>query len=402
MRVVGLLTVIVLFAVLACSEKRKNLQDNRISIGIKDSLHSEILNENREIWIYQPANLLPGEKCPVVYLLDGGWHFHSVTGMIDNLIDNSLVPNMIVIAILNTDRARDLTPTHSMKQTDGTDRDDFKTTGGAEDFTRFIEKELMPYVESKYPVAPYKMLIGHSFGGLFAMNTLVYRPQLFNAYVAIDPSMWWDNRNLLQKMDSALTHGKYPGRILHLSIANTMTKGMDTLRVAQDTSSANKHIRSILELAKLTSKSNKNGLVSRWKYYDQDDHGSVPFIAEYDAFRFIFDYFKPEGNWRDFTPASLTEHFSKVSEKLGYTMLPPEGQVDNIIYFYIGAKKLDKASEFLALNEKNYPESPGLPQTQGELFLAKGDTIRALEYFDKALAMRENSYLRKRVGDLRK
>ncbi len=402
MRTLYFSAVVILFTAFACSQKEENSHDNQISIGTKDSLYSKVLNENREIWVYQPPDLKPGEKCPVVYLLDGNWHFHAVSGMIDKLADNSLVPRMILIGILNTDRSRDLTPTHSAKMVDGTTPDFLKTTGGGEVFTTFVEKELMPYVESKYQVAPYKVLIGHSFGGLFAMNTLIHHPQMFNAYVSIDPSMWWDGRRLLQQADSALRAGKYPGRMLYLSVANTMEPGMDTVRVAKDTSNVHEHIRAIFELAKVTSRSGASGLVSQWKYYDADDHGSVPFISEYDAFRFIFSYFKSRGNWRDQTPADITKHFEMVSEKLGYEMLPPEDMVENIVYSCLGAKKLDKAMEFFELNRKNYPGSAGVLQTEGELFLVKGDTAKAIDLFEQAIAKRDNFYLRNRLKDLKK
>jgi len=83
---------------------------------------------------------------------------------------------MIVVAIPNTDRSRDLTPTHSLLLPDGTTQDFLKTTGGAEAFTTFLEKELIPYVESHYPTAPHRMLVGHSFGGLFTINALINHP----------------------------------------------------------------------------------------------------------------------------------------------------------------------------------------------------------------------------------
>jgi predicted alpha/beta superfamily hydrolase len=386
----------------SCSEKKENSRDNRIVIGATDSLHSQILNETRKIWVYIPDGLQPGEKCPVIYLLDGDWHFHSLTGMVSQLVNNSLIPNTIVIGIPNTNRSRDLTPTHSVKMADGSRPDFLKTTGGGENFTKFIEQELMPYVESKYQVAPYKILIGHSFGGLFAINTLVHHPQLFNAYVSIDPSMWWDDRKLLHQTDSLLKTNKFPGRILYLSVANTMKPGMDTLKVKTDTASTHEHIRSILALAKLTSARSSNGLNSKWKYYDADDHGSVPFISEYDALRFIFDYYKPAGDFRDFTPETLSAHYKNVSERLGYEMLPPEGNVDNIGYFFLRGKKLDQAIVFFEMNLKNYPASASAPDSMGDLYIAKGDTVTAIEFYRKSLAIQEREHTRKKLDALAK
>ena len=385
----------------ACTEK-KTAPDHKIAIGVMDSLHSTILNENRKIWVYQPADLKPDEKCPVVYLLDGDWHFHSVSGMIDQLVGNSLMPRTILIAIPNTDRSRDLTPTNSLELPDGSKPDFLKSTGGGENFTKFIETELMPWVESKYHTAPYKILVGHSFGGLFAINTLVHHPKLFNAYVSIDPSMWWDDRKLLGQTDSALQAGDFSGRTLYMSMANTMIKGMDTVRVAADTASTHNHIRSIIALGKLISRKTKNGLNAQWKYYDKDDHGSVPFISEYDAFRFIFDYYKLPGDFNDATPETYTEHFKMISSRLGYEVLPPQSDIGDICYYYIREKKLDKAQAFLDLNAKNYPGSPGVLRYQGDIFVSKGDTAKAIDFYNQSLAKRDDPEVKGKIEALKK
>ena len=98
----------------------------------------------------------------------------------------------------------------------------FKTSGGGEKFISFIERELMPHVDSLYPTAPYRMLIGHSLGGLTVMNTLIHHTNLFKSYVAIDPAMSWDNQKLLKETKKALANNTYSGISLFLGIANTM------------------------------------------------------------------------------------------------------------------------------------------------------------------------------------
>lgn len=153
---------------------------------------------------------------------------------------------MVVVAILNTDRTRDLTPTHVL---DGI-YSRYETSGGAENFTAFIGKELMPYIETHYPVAPYRTLIGHSFGGLFVINTLIHHTDMFSAYIAIDPSLWWDDQKLMKQAEHALGENRFKNKSLYFAIANTMTPGMDTMRVIHDTSVRMLHIRSNLLFAK--------------------------------------------------------------------------------------------------------------------------------------------------------
>src|SRR3712207_3662198 len=102
------------------------------------------------------------------------------------------MPEMIVVGISNTDRTRDLTPTRVARLPDNPNAG-FPTSGGADKFLKFIETELIPMVESKYRTQPYRALAGHSLGGLFAVHTLVTKPELFNSYIAVSPSLQWDN-----------------------------------------------------------------------------------------------------------------------------------------------------------------------------------------------------------------
>ena len=189
-------------------------KDNKIVIGEVDSVYSNILGEQRKIWVYSPA-MHPemndsADRYPVIYLLDGDSHFESVVGMIRQLSEingNTNFPKMIVVAIPNTNRTRDLTPTHIQSDLPMMDSNFSKTTGGGENFISFIEKELMPHIDSVYPVQPYRVLIGHSFGGLAVMDALTNHADLFNAYIAIDPSMWYDKERFLQTTKEKLaTH----------------------------------------------------------------------------------------------------------------------------------------------------------------------------------------------------
>jgi len=143
--------------------------NNKIVIGKIDSVYSTTLKENRKIWVYTP-NDDPGNKqhYPVLYLLDGEGHFQSVAGMIQQLSQvngNTIVPEMIIVGIPNTDRTRDLTPTHITSDLPMMDSGFSKNTGGGENFAAFLEKELIPYIDSKYQTQPFRLLVGHSFGG---------------------------------------------------------------------------------------------------------------------------------------------------------------------------------------------------------------------------------------------
>ncbi len=115
------------------------------------------------------------------------------------------MPEMVVVGISNgKNRLRDLT-TSTIETKYGLPFNE--ENGEAESFSNFIEKELIPYIENKYPVTNFRTLIGHSYGGLFAIYTLLKHSQLFANYLAIDPSLDWDGQKLLNEAKGLLaTH----------------------------------------------------------------------------------------------------------------------------------------------------------------------------------------------------
>jgi hypothetical protein len=307
---------------------------------------------------------------------------------------NTICPEMIVVGIPNTDRTRDLTPTHIISDPPFADSTFSKTSGGGEKFIAFIEKELIPHIDSIYPAQPYRMLIGHSLGGLTVMNAFVHHTKLFNAYVSIDPSMWWDNKKLLIETKNALATRDFKGTSLFLGIANTMPDGMDTLKARTDTTLDTRHIRAILELSSYLNGSKKNALKSKSKYYGSDDHGSVPLIAEYDALHFIFDFYpmkltKDENMVMNKDVVSKIEkHYEDVSKQLGYKVKLPESMVNSMGYQKLTSKNFEMAEYLFKLNIANYPESANTYDSLGDLYDAKGDKENAILNYKKALLIK--------------
>ncbi len=343
-----------LIVVFLCSCKHPDSGD--IDIGKTEHLHSNILGEDRKFFVHVPDNDL-SRHYPVVYLLDGDAHFSSVTGMIDQISEsngNTACPPMIVVGIPNTVRMRDLTPTRGKDS----------LSGGGEAFTSFLEKELIPYIDAHYPTAPYRMLIGHSLGGLMVMNTLVHHTSLFNAYIAIDPSMWWDKQHLLKECDTAFIPDRFKGRTLYLGIANTMPTDLDTSRVRRDTTEATIHIRSILQLTDILRRNGQDGLRWSYAYHPDDNHGLVPLITEYEGLRFIFDYYYYPQESQLFSGGisdadailSLKNHFAIISERMGYLVMPPKDFVNQLAQGMERNGMKNRAMAFLSLNAANYPE----------------------------------------------
>ena len=404
-----LLTALIL---VSCQNKEaaKNTEpgNSNLIIGKTDSLRSEILDETRNIWVHVPdeaAGAIFGQTSyPVLYLLDGPGHFHAVTGMLKNLGDNGIVPRMVVVGIPNTDRTRDLTPTH-LDVMFG-DSAFARTSGGGAKFMDFVEKELIPYVEGKYPVTSYRTFVGHSFGGLSAVYSLLSRPHLFSNYVAIDPSLWWDDWRMVQWADSIFKDESMRGKALYIGVANTMEQGMEIDRVLRDTARSSNHIRSILTFINQAETEKSSGLNFGWKYYADDDHGSVPLITEYDAFRFLFPWYRLKGMNEFYQEdaektvqeliTKLDDHYSRISEHFGYQVLPPESEVNSLGYNLLNANS-DMAKAMFELNIKNYPGSANVYDSMGDYQLSQSDTLQAVEYFRKALELGDNPITKQKL-----
>lgn len=329
-----------------------------ITIGRVDSVWSATLQEQRRILIYTPPSYedttyLP-QRYPVLFLLDGDAHFHSVTGLLQILGTGVnatfVVPEMIVVAIPNTDRTRDLTPTRTEKDPQGKPQPFLKTSGGMPRFFDFLRTELIPHVERNYRTAPYRIFVGHSLGGITTINALYTIPDVFNAYVAIDPSLWWDDRLLLKQARERVSKPGLGGRTLFVGQANTISP--------DDTSANNVHHSAIMQFNSVMESYNRSGLRYAYRYYPADDHGSVPLIAEYDALRFIFDGYRVSLQQAMERPEYLTEHFDRVSTRLGYRVRPPERMIDLLGQLQLRQMQdTAKAVALLELNARLYPDS---------------------------------------------
>ncbi len=362
-----------------------NLAKN-LTIGVVDSIWSGTLKEQRRYLVYTPPSYNDStyspQKYPVLYLLDGDAHFHSVTGLLQILgtgVNGTyVVPEMIVVAIPNTDRTRDLTPTHVEKDPQGKPQPFLKTSGGMPNFFKFLQTELIPKIDGGYRTAPFRVFVGHSLGGITTINALYTIPETFNAYVAIDPSLWYDDRVLLKKAKDIVSKpAAFAGRALFVGQANTIN--------ADDTTT-NVHFSSIVQFNGVLEGYNQSGLRYAYKYYPSDDHGSVPMIAEYDALRFIFAPYKLDFAKGLSQPSYVAQHFKEVSDFLGYQVLPPERMVDFLGHIAL-TRDTTKAIEFFEMNAQAYPSSAKVYDALGDGWMAKRDYEKAIGFYEKSIAL---------------
>ncbi len=266
--------------ILSCPIFQKTVAQQTITIGTQHTLFSKILNEERAYWIYVPETE-PGKQYPVLYLLDGDVFFHSVVGF-TRLFASSKVSTLtpcIVVAVLNTDRERDMTPTASTALRDGTLASNAQPKGGgAELFYRFLMEELRPEIEKGKPFNGQNMLVGHSYAALFTMHVLLSHPEAFQTYIAIDPSLWWDQGYIMGKAETIAQQTDYTGRQLYVAFG---TKPRPDKVLINNTI-----MNTFLEI--IIPQMQHRNLRVMWRKFETETHGTIAIPGFYDALKSLF------------------------------------------------------------------------------------------------------------------
>ncbi len=192
--------VLILSNFLVAQNKTRIVKENPLVIGEKVKIHSKILNENRILNIYLPNGYTKDsiKEYPVIYLLDGSIDedFIHILGLVQfgSFSWINMIPETIVVGISNIDRKRDYTFHTNDKKL----KKEFPTAGKSKLFIDFMEKELQPFIDNNYNTNTIKTLIGQSLGGLLATEVLFKKPNLFDNYIIVSPSLWWDNESLFK------------------------------------------------------------------------------------------------------------------------------------------------------------------------------------------------------------
>lgn len=208
--------LLVLLQIPCSGQESETLISESIEIGKKYKFYSEVLDEEMEIWVRLPNGYNTiDSQFPVIYLLDGPAFFNYMSGLLNELEQRG-VPKSIVVGIRSNDRNRDFTP-------ETNDKDEAKyspSSGGADDFKDMLEADLFPFMRESFSVNGFRTLVGHSLGGLFAIYALATEPQLFNAYLAISPSIWWNDQAVVDSLESKLENNPDLHALLYMSVGN--------------------------------------------------------------------------------------------------------------------------------------------------------------------------------------
>jgi predicted alpha/beta superfamily hydrolase len=262
-----------------------------IVLGASHALRSSALGEERRLNVRLPSGYAASQerRYPVLYVLDGGVEqdFVHVAGLAQHGTVSGTFDAFIVVGIETRNRIRELTTPAQDERYQTFYRAngqpvEFANGGGAEAFRRHIAEEVIPWVEANYRTDGRRTLIGESLAGLFVVDTMLRRANLFHDYIAVSPSLWWNREELGRAAPRLLAAQNYEGRRLYITMASeggTMQRGLDSLLAALRTRAAG---------------------ALRWVHVDRrnsEHHGSIYHAAALDSLRTLYP--KP---WRPGTP----------------------------------------------------------------------------------------------------
>jgi uncharacterized protein len=338
-----------------------------IPIAHRYSIESTILGETRQYFVHKPPKYEYREQAyPLLILLDGDTNINHTSSSVDFLAENGRIPEMLVVGIPNTNRSRDLTPPFSNPDQNA------PNTGGAGRFLAFIGDELIPEIERRYRTRPYRVLIGHSLGGLFAVYALNERPELFNAYLPISPSLWYDDQTLVQRTATMLAAKQDLRANVYMTIAD---EGGEMLSA---------YLRLSAALAESKPKN------VRWETQrsPEETHGSIPFRSTYDGLQVLFDGWQiddPVVLYEQSGLAAIDKHYAQLSAEMGFPVPVPLRPFITLHHYLEGQKRMDEAVRVVERAMELHPtEAPGHFEL-ARLYVAVKNEARAQQSLERAL-----------------
>ncbi len=311
-----------------------------LPIGERVKFNSTYLKEEREIQVLLPESYQSNKQAnyPVIYLLDGDYIFHGVSGMLDFLANKAqLIPDVILVGIADkgTDRYRQyMTPaglTAPFKKEDA---------GKAEIFLKFLEKELKPYINSNYRAANNSILVGHSMGGLFVLNALLESPNAFEHFVSMSPSVWLNDHEIMSKAKDFIGKSKHKATSLYLSLGDEERQG-------------------VYGVLQLLDESQPKNIDWQFSHYPNENHNSVNLVALRADLKNIFKAWHIPNKKLEssMTPEQILAHYQKALSSLAINQPIPTPSVKSAIRYFYRQERLADIPAFMVKMKKMLPLS---------------------------------------------
>jgi uncharacterized protein len=333
-------------------------------IGRTVKLHSAALGEDRTVLVTTPAGYdLGARKYPVVYVLDGETN-HLLSAAVTNFFwQNGLMPPVIVVSVTNTDRTRDFTPTPVA---------DRKGSGGGPKFMEFLKSELIPFVEKNYRTESYRVLIGHSLCGMYAVWTLLSEPDLFQALIAISPYVMYDDNYVVRLAEERLPGMPDQRRFLYITLGDEPEYGA-----------------SIDRLLGLLKKKGPKSLEVHFTPMKTETHGTVRMKSVYQGMEALYAGWRLPDDLAVLGLPGIRKHFGALGARFGYPIDLPEAAVNLLGYQLLNRKRVSDAVEVFRKNVELFPESANVYDSLGEALEQSGQLAEARENYQQAVTRAE-------------
>jgi len=354
--------IILIIALLTGSLTLLTAGEHEYVIGEKVTFESTVLNEERTIYVYLPQSYnFSDATYPVLYLLDGRTHFLHASGIAQFLSANGMIPEMIVVAVVNVNRNKDFTPTKLSQ---------VAVSGGAEKFMNFFSNELFPFMERNYRVQSYDILMGHSLGGTFATYVLLNKPEMFDGYVSVSPFLMYDNNLLVRETEGKLKK-KFSGEIYYY-----MTVGNEP-----------DYFEALEFFAKTIETKSPKGLNFEYLQMLDNSHGTMPHLSIYNGLLYIFSDWKLQPEVFNEGLAAIDKHYKYLSKKYSLDMHTPENTINWLGYTYLNKGDIEQAIIVFRENVKRFSKSANVYDSLGEAYENNNQFSEAEKNYQKAVEL---------------
>jgi len=334
---------------------------------------SAVLNEERTVVVQLPKSYqAESDKVyPVIYRLDGAGNIPLASAVIERLQNDNRAPEVIIVAIENTNRLKDFYPTVN-KEPQGP----VGEGGGAAKFLAFFEQELIPLVNKNYRTHNYKVIAGASAGGVFALYALQAKPELFQAHIAYSPAVWWNYGASVKSTKSFIAKNKELNSYVYMNIgeeAGIMRERYDELQQS-------------LQSYKV------RGLRFFSDAFDGISHNLTSAAGAFNAYYHLFLPKQMPISALTDDVTSIDTYYKTLSQQWGEQVSPPDRAVRLLGYNLTDSKQFTRAIEVFKYNIKNHPKSVDALSALSYGYEMQGDIRQALEQMESALAIADDSY----------
>ena len=352
------------------ANKIDRTEDNQLlGLGTQYILKSIILEEDRPIVISLPMGYNTSKaNYPVLYVLDGLQNIKHTVGTVELLTESGLIPPIIVVGIESLDRTRDLTPSNAGENVyGGTGNLGIPQSGGAPKFLKFLSDELVPYMDSNYRTHPYRILEGHSLGGLFSVYTLMESKDLFDAFIVEAPALWWNKEEMTEKAKNFFKSYKSLNKTVYFGIGGGDGWGM------------RQELKRYVDVVKQNTPKN-----FRWFHEEVGDEGHMAsrLLLNYNGLKFLFSDIKIDEDFIDkFSAKSFLKAEEQLKNKYGDLARRPAEEYFNLVSILIEKGNDLGAISVLKSASEAYPMYIGLLTYLAKLYEKTNQMDKAIETY---------------------